>query len=160
MSRIKVSSLYMYTPGFPYSLAFKTIILGKWKWKLFSLVQLFATPWTISPWNSLGQNTGVGSLSFSSGSSNPEMEPRSSTLQVDSLPAEPQRKPKNTGVGSLSLLQQIFLTQESNWGLLHCRRIFYQLSYQGNFTTTLGAEDLFKWFCGCFKCFRSFLHYL
>ena len=40
-------------------------------------------------------------------------------------------KPKNTGVGSLSLLQGIFLTQELNWGLLHCRRILYQLSYQG-----------------------------
>ena len=37
----------------------------------------------------------------------------------------------NTGVGSLSLLQQLFLTQESNWGLLHCRQILYQLSYQG-----------------------------
>ena len=37
--------------------------------------------------------------------------------------AEPQGKPKNTGVGSLSLLQWIFLTQESNWGLLHCRLI-------------------------------------
>ena len=32
-------------------------------------------------------------------------------------------------MGSLSLLQQIFLTQESNWGLLHCRWILYQLSY-------------------------------
>ena len=31
-----------------------------------------------------------------------------------SLPAEPQGKPKNTGVGSLSLLQRIFLTQELN----------------------------------------------
>ena len=38
---------------------------------------------------------------------------------------------QNTGVGSLSLLQGIFLTQESNWGLLHCRWILYQLSYQG-----------------------------
>ena len=37
-------------------------------------------------------------------------------------------KPKNTGVGSLSLLQRIFPTQESN--LLHCRQILYQLSYQ------------------------------
>ena len=36
-------------------------------------------------------------------------------------------KPKNTGVGCLSFLQQIFLTQESNWGLLPCRRILYQL---------------------------------
>ena len=33
---------------------------------------------------------------------------------MDSLPAEPQGKPKNTGTGSLFLLQGIFLTQESN----------------------------------------------
>ena len=31
-------------------------------------------------------------------------------------------------MGSLSLLQRIFRTQESNWGLLHCRQILYQLS--------------------------------
>ena len=47
-----------------------------------------------------------------------------------SLPAEPPGKPKNIGVGSLSLLQQIFLTQEWNWGLWHCRWILYQLSCQ------------------------------
>ena len=34
------------------------------------------------------------------------------TLQADSLPAEPQGKPKNTGVGRLSLLQRIFPTQD------------------------------------------------
>ena len=39
---------------------------------------------------------------------------------------------QNTGVGSLSLLQQIFPTQESHRGLLHCRHILYQLSYQGS----------------------------
>ena len=61
---------------------------------------------------------------------NPGMESRSPALQADSLPAEPQGKPKKTGVGSLSLLQQIFVTQESNQGLLHCRGILYQLSYQ------------------------------
>ena len=33
-------------------------------------------------------------------------------------------------MGSLSLLQGIFLTQESNRGLLHCRQILYQLCYQ------------------------------
>ena len=38
-------------------------------------------------------------------------------------------KPKNTGADSLSLLQGIFLTQESNQGVLHCRQIIYQLSY-------------------------------
>ena len=37
---------------------------------------------------------------------------------------------KITGVGSLSLFQRIFPTQESNRGLLHCRWILYQLSYQ------------------------------
>ena len=85
-----------------------------------------------SLWNSPGQNTGVGSHSLLQGDlPNPEIKPRSPTLQVDSLPAEPQGKSKNTGVGSLSLLQGIFRTQQLNWGLLHCRQIVYQLSYQG-----------------------------
>ena len=44
---------------------------------------------------------------------------------------------QNTGVASLSLLQGIFPTQESNWGLPHCRRILYQLSYQGSPICTL-----------------------
>ena len=35
-------------------------------------------------------------------------------------------------MGSLSLLQGIFPTKELNWGLLHCRQILYQLSYQGS----------------------------
>ena len=39
---------------------------------------------------------------------------------------------QNTGVGNLSLLHWIFPTQQSNWGLLHCRRILSQLSYQGS----------------------------
>ena len=38
---------------------------------------------------------------------NPGIKPRSPALQADSLPAEPPGKPKNTGVGSLSLLQGI-----------------------------------------------------
>ena len=56
------------------------------------------------------------------------------------FPAEPPGKPKNTGVGSLSLLQRIFPTQESNRGLLHCRQILYQLSYQGSPTTREGTS--------------------
>ena len=39
---------------------------------------------------------------------------------------------QNTGVGSLSLFQGIFPTQGLNQGLLHCRRILYQLSYRGS----------------------------
>ena len=64
-----------------------------------------------------GQNTRVGSLSLIPGDlPNPRTEPRSPTLQVDSLPVEPQGKTKHTGVGSLSLLQWLFPTQESNRG--------------------------------------------
>ena len=38
---------------------------------------------------------------------NPGIKPRSPKLQTDSLPDDPQGKPKDTGVGSLSLLQRI-----------------------------------------------------
>ena len=34
---------------------------------------------------------------------NPGIKPRSPTLQADTLPSEPPRKPQNTGMGSLSL---------------------------------------------------------
>ena len=63
---------------------------------------------------------------------NPRIEARSPILQADSLPAEPEGKPRNTGVGSLSLLQGNLPNQESNWSLLHCKWILYQLSYQGS----------------------------
>ena len=33
-------------------------------------------------------------------------------------------------MGDLSFLQRIIPTQELNWGLLHCRWILYQLSYE------------------------------
>ena len=52
-----------------------------------------------SPWNSPGQNIGVGSPSLLQGIF-PGIEPRSPTLQADSLPTEPPEKPKNTGVNS------------------------------------------------------------
>ena len=51
--------------------------------------------------------------------------------------------PKNTGVGSLSFLQGIFPTQESNQGLLHCRQILYQLSYEGNLSSIWEALKCF-----------------
>ena len=77
-----------------------------------------------SPWDSPGQNTGVGSLSLLQGIF-PTQGSKFFTSQATG-------KPKNTGVGSLSPLQQILLTQGLNWGLLHCRQILYQLSYQGS----------------------------
>ena len=62
---------------------------------------------------------------------NPGMEPRSPAWHTDSLPDEPPEKTKNTGVGNLSLLQQIIQTQESNQGLLRCRQILSQLQLLG-----------------------------
>ena len=70
-------------------------------------------------------------LPFYRGSSQSRDRTRSPTVQEGSLRVEPPGKPKNTGMGSLSLLQQILLTQELNRGLLRCRWILYQLSYRG-----------------------------
>ena len=104
---------------------------------LVSPVQPFATLWIVAHQAPL--TIGFSRQEYWSGLScpppadlpNPETEPRSPAWQVDSLPSEPLGKPKNTEVGSLTPLQGIYLTGESNWGLLHCRQILYQLSYQG-----------------------------
>ena len=53
--------------------------------------------------------------------SQPRDQTKVSCMQMDSLPSEPPGKPENTGVGSLSFLQGIFLTQGSNPGLSRCR---------------------------------------
>ena len=47
---------------------------------------------------------------------------------------------KNTGVSSLSLFQGIFPTHESNWGLLYCEQVLYQLSYKGSPILTVGPS--------------------
>ena len=83
--------------------------------------------------DSPGKNTGVGCCAPPPGDlPHPGIEPRSPALQADPSLSEPPGKPKNMGVGSLSILQGIFPTQELNWGLLHGRWILYQLSYQGS----------------------------
>ena len=84
--------------------------------------------------DSPGKNTGVGCHALLHGIFPPGMESRSPVLQANSLLSEAPGKPKNAGVGSLSHLQGIFLFQESNWDLLHCRWILYQLSCQGILT--------------------------
>ena len=103
-----------------------------------SLSDYFAIPWTVAHQAPLSM--GFSGQEYWSGFPfpppgdlpNPGIKPRSPTLQADSLPGEPQGNPQNTGVGSLSLLQRIFPTQESNQGLLHCRWSLYQLCYQGS----------------------------
>ena len=110
--------------------------------KSLSRVQLFVTPWTVTHQAPLSMGILQArilewvAMPSCRDLPNPEIKPRSPALQADSLPSELPGKPKNTGVGGLSLLQGIFLTQESNQGLLHCRQILYQLSYQGSPFTT------------------------
>ena len=107
-------------------------------WNHFSLVQLFATHWTTACQVPLPM--GFSRQEYRSGLScpppgdlpDPGIKPRSPALQADALPAEPPGQPRNTGVGSLLLLQGIFPTQESKPGLLHCRWILCQLSYKGS----------------------------
>ena len=73
-----------------------------------------------------------GFMSFVSG-----LKSESCSVMSDSLPPHGLYSPWNspgqdTGVGSLSLLWGIFPTQRLNPGLLHCGRIFYQLSHKGS----------------------------
>ena len=78
---------------------------GKDESESCSLMSNFLQPHVLySPWNSPGQNTGVGSRSLPGDLPNPGIKPKSPALQADSLPAEPPGKPKNTAVASLSLL--------------------------------------------------------
>ena len=56
----------------------------------------------------------------------------SDSLQPHGLYSPWNSPGQNTGVGSLSLLQQIFPTQGSNPGLLYCRQILYQLGHKGS----------------------------
>ena len=60
---------------------------------------------------------------FSRGSSQPRDQTQVSHIAGRFFTSWATGKPKNTGVGSLSLLQGVFPTQESNWGLQHCRQI-------------------------------------
>ena len=69
---------------------------------------------------------------FSRGSPQPRDQTQVSRIVGRFFTNWATRKTKNSGVGSLSFLQWIFLTQEFNQGLVHCRWILYQLSYQGS----------------------------
>ena len=59
---------------------------------------------------------------------------------------------KNTRVGSHSLLQGFFPTQESNLGILHYRQILYHLSHQG-------SPTLLSWFFFVFLFFVFFFFF-
>ena len=87
------------------------------------------------PWKEPGKQLLVLAVMMTTGLRVSESE--SCSVVSSSLPPHGLYSPWNslghyTGVGCLSLLQRIFPAQESNWGLLHCRQILYQRSYQGS----------------------------
>ena len=103
----------------------------KMKRKLLSDVQLFATPWTVHGILQARLLEWVA-VPCSRGPSQPRDQTQVSHTAHRFFTSWATGKPKNTGVGSLSLLQRIFRNQESNRGLLPCRRNLYQPSYQGS----------------------------
>ena len=71
-------------------------------------------------------------ISLCGGSSQPRDRTQVSRIAGVSFTSWATGKPKNTGVGSLSLLQRIFPTQESYPGLPHYRQVLYQLNHKGS----------------------------
>ena len=69
----------------------------KWKWKSLSHVQLFETPWTIQSLEFSRPEYWSGHPFPSGDLPNPGIEPRSPTLQADSLLSEPLGKPSPYG---------------------------------------------------------------
>ena len=84
-----------------------------------------------SPWNSPGQILEWVAFPFSRKSSQPRDWTPVSCTAGRFFTSWATGKPWNNGAGSLSHLQRIFPTQDLNPGRLQCRRILYQLSYQG-----------------------------
>ena len=95
-----------------------------------------------SPWILQARILAWEAFSFSRGSSPARDLTQVSRIAGDSLPAGPPGKPKNTGVRSLSVLQGIFPSQESNQSLLCCRRALYHLSYEGSPIDNLRLRNL------------------
>ena len=132
--------LYIFSPnGSTLFIVFYRFFFFKHVTKYFKVkvklshVWLFATTWILQSKEFSRPEYWIGQPFPSLGDlPNPGIKPKPPALQVDSLPVEPQEKPKNAEVGNLSLLQWISPTQESNQCLPHCGWILYQLSYQGS----------------------------
>jgi len=110
--------------------------------QLLSCVQLFATPWTealqaplsFTISQSLLKLMSIGSVMSSNHRilCHPLFLLPSIFPSIRVFTSWATREAQEYGVGSLSFLQGVFPTQELNQGLLHCRCILYQLSYEGS----------------------------
>ena len=85
-----------------------------------------------SPWNSPGQNTGVGSL-FLLQEIIPTQGSNPGLLHCRWILYQLSHQGSSRILGWVAYpFSRDLLTQESNQGLLYCRRILYQLNYQGS----------------------------
>ena len=111
-----------------------------WKWKSLSPVRLFMTPWGYTVYGILQDRILKWvTFTFSRGSSQSRDPTQVSRIVGGFFTSWATREAQEYCSGSLSLLQGIFPTQESNQGLLHCTRILYQLSYEGSLSLKTGS---------------------
>ena len=103
-----------------------------------TLVHLFEMPWIVARQTPLSIGILQARLlewvvmTSSRGSSQPRDQTQNSCVAGSFFTIWAIREAQEYEMGSLSLLQGIFPTQKSHWGLLHCRQTLYQLSYQGS----------------------------
>ena len=98
-------------------------------------------------WNILNPVLGLKSICQTSTSTLLSSEGHSvvsNSLRLHRLYSPWNSPGQNTGVGILSLLQVIFLTQGSNPGLPHYRQILYQLSHKGSLIFFFLSNELLK----------------
>ena len=142
-----------------------------WRWKSFISVQLFVTPWTVVHGILQARILDWVTFHFSRESSQPRDRNHVSHIAGGFFSSwatrEAQMKVKVSQSCltlcnpmdytvywvlqarilewvTFSLLPQIFPTQESNRGLLHCKQILYQLSYQGSPFLCLVTSGIFS----------------
>ena len=106
-----------------------------WKWKKVKVAQSCPTLCDLMdcPWNSPGQNTGVGSLFLLQGIFPTQgLKPGLPHCRWTLYQLSNKGSPRTLEWVAYPFFMGIFPTQESTWGLPHCKWILYQLSYQGS----------------------------
>ena len=106
-----------------------------------------------------GKNTGVGCHALPARESSQCRDGTQDSCIAGGF-SELPGKPKNTGVGSLYFLQGNFPTQESNWGLLHCRQILNNTSCQIRNNEDKGSVKIYLNYAFLKIVFLSFLQIL
>ena len=133
---------------FPFFLSFWELIVSVQKCKMMYGMKVKVTQLCLSFYDPHGilqaRILESGAFPFSRGSSQPRDRTQVFHIAGRFFTSWATRgKFKNTGVGSLARLQGVFLTQELNHSLLHCRWILYQLSYQGSPSKYKGYHIIF-----------------